>query len=78
MFVVLSDTVNTTIDGVAVTQTRFEPTKKMSSYLLAIVVSDYTCLTATQGDTLVTVITDSRSSLSCKVADGAETQTCFK
>ncbi|XP_070763200.1 aminopeptidase Ey [Enoplosus armatus] len=49
------DIVNTTIDGVAVTQTKFEPTKKMSSYLLAIVISDYTHISATQGDTLIRI-----------------------
>uniref|UniRef100_A0A3B4BEN2 Uncharacterized protein n=1 Tax=Periophthalmus magnuspinnatus TaxID=409849 RepID=A0A3B4BEN2_9GOBI len=31
------DVVNTTINGVAVTQTRFESTEKMSSYLLAVI-----------------------------------------
>uniref|UniRef100_A0A668A4Z3 Aminopeptidase n=1 Tax=Myripristis murdjan TaxID=586833 RepID=A0A668A4Z3_9TELE len=43
------------VDGVAVTQTRFEPTKRMSSYLLALVVSDYTHLSAKQGDTLIRI-----------------------
>ncbi|XP_040894081.1 aminopeptidase N-like [Toxotes jaculatrix] len=49
------DPVNTTIDGVAVTQTEFEPTEKMSTYLLAIIISDYTHLNATQGDTLIRI-----------------------
>ncbi|XP_029289080.1 aminopeptidase N-like [Cottoperca gobio] len=49
------DVVNTTIDGVALTQTKFEPTKTMSTYLLAIVISDYTHLSATQGDTLIRI-----------------------
>uniref|UniRef100_A0AAQ5YKG5 Aminopeptidase n=1 Tax=Amphiprion ocellaris TaxID=80972 RepID=A0AAQ5YKG5_AMPOC len=39
----------------AVTQTKFEPSKKMSSYLLAIVVSDYTHLRAKQEDTLIRI-----------------------
>uniref|UniRef100_A0A3P8RY14 Aminopeptidase n=1 Tax=Amphiprion percula TaxID=161767 RepID=A0A3P8RY14_AMPPE len=34
-----TDVVDATIDGVAVTQTKFEPSKKMSSYLLAIPVA---------------------------------------
>ncbi|KAK9517298.1 hypothetical protein VZT92_025181 [Zoarces viviparus] len=50
-----TDIVNTTMDGVAVTQTRFERTEKMSTYLLALVICDYTQLSATQGDTLIRI-----------------------
>ncbi|XP_051918183.1 aminopeptidase Ey-like [Hippocampus zosterae] len=50
-----TDAVNTTIDGIAVTRTTFEPTKKMSTYLLAVVISDYTHLTDTQGDILLRI-----------------------
>lgn len=49
------DVVNTTIDGVAVTQTHFEPTRKMSSYLLAVVVCDYTFIGAEQQSTLIRI-----------------------
>ncbi|XP_060892349.1 aminopeptidase N-like [Labrus mixtus] len=49
------DIVNITMDGAAVTRTNFEPTKKMSSYLLAIIVSDYTHIRSTQGDILIRI-----------------------
>ncbi|KAL6480693.1 hypothetical protein MHYP_G00117260 [Metynnis hypsauchen] len=42
------ETLNTTVDGTAVTITRFEPTQRMSSYLLALVVSDYTNVQSTE------------------------------
>lgn len=47
------DAVHTTLDGDAVMVTRFEPTEIMSTYLLAIIVSDYTNISTKQGDTLV-------------------------
>lgn len=50
-----TDVANITVDGVAVTQTRFEPTKKMSSYLLAVVVCDFTFIDAWQQDTLIRI-----------------------
>lgn len=41
------------MEGEEVTVTRFEPTETMSTYLLAIIVSDYTNISTNQGDTLV-------------------------
>ncbi|KAK5868073.1 hypothetical protein PBY51_012518 [Eleginops maclovinus] len=49
------DILNITIDGAAVRQTKFEPTEIMSTYLLAMVVSDYTHLSAKQGHTLIRI-----------------------
>ncbi|XP_068169617.1 aminopeptidase N-like isoform X2 [Antennarius striatus] len=52
-----TDIVDITVDGAALTLTRFEPTKKMSTYLLAIVISDYTHTRATQEDILIRIWT---------------------
>uniref|UniRef100_A0A8C5BIZ8 Aminopeptidase n=2 Tax=Gadus morhua TaxID=8049 RepID=A0A8C5BIZ8_GADMO len=43
------------ISEVDVTRTTFEPTEIMSSYLLALVVCDYSNLSAQQGDTLIRI-----------------------
>ncbi|XP_064168654.1 aminopeptidase N-like [Anguilla rostrata] len=49
------DTVNTTVNGTAVTQTRFEPTKKMSTYLLALIVSDYDFVVSEEDKVLIRI-----------------------
>ncbi|XP_068595934.1 aminopeptidase Ey-like [Brachionichthys hirsutus] len=52
-----TDILDITIDGETVTLTRFEPTKKMSTYLLAVIISDYTHISANQGDTVIRIWT---------------------
>ncbi|XP_008309650.1 aminopeptidase N-like [Cynoglossus semilaevis] len=50
-----TDIVNRTINGETVTQTKFEQTKVMSTYLLAIIVCDFANISATQGHTLIRI-----------------------
>lgn len=47
------EVVDATLDGHAVTVTSFEPTEIMSTYLLALIVSDFANISSRQGDTLV-------------------------
>uniref|UniRef100_A0A8C7TNS4 Aminopeptidase n=1 Tax=Oncorhynchus mykiss TaxID=8022 RepID=A0A8C7TNS4_ONCMY len=47
--------VNATVYTEAVTQTSFEPTKSMSTYLLALIVCDYSFISAREGDILIRI-----------------------
>ncbi|XP_076155196.1 aminopeptidase N-like [Alosa pseudoharengus] len=49
------DTVNVTIDKMEVTRTKFAPTPKMSTYLLAFIVSDYDFIQAMEGDVSIRI-----------------------
>ncbi|XP_062403701.1 aminopeptidase N-like [Sardina pilchardus] len=49
------ETVNETINGMDVTRTKFAPTPKMSTYLLAFIVSDYDFIEAAEGDVLIRI-----------------------
>uniref|UniRef100_H3CNZ6 Aminopeptidase n=1 Tax=Tetraodon nigroviridis TaxID=99883 RepID=H3CNZ6_TETNG len=49
------EVVDATLDGHAVTVTSFEPTEIMSTYLLALIVSDFANISSRQGDTLIRI-----------------------
>uniref|UniRef100_A0A8C6VXF7 Aminopeptidase n=1 Tax=Nothobranchius furzeri TaxID=105023 RepID=A0A8C6VXF7_NOTFU len=50
-----TDIANITVDGEALLKTTFESTPKMSTYLLAVIVSDYAHLEASQGQTEIRI-----------------------
>ncbi|KAJ8249447.1 hypothetical protein GJAV_G00235020 [Gymnothorax javanicus] len=49
------DIVHTSINGSAVIQTTFEPTKRMSTYLLALIVSDYNFVSSVEDKVLIRI-----------------------
>lgn len=69
------EAVQTTVDGDAVTVTRFEPTEIMSTYLLAVIVSDYTNTSTKQGDTLVKALQCSSQPTATSAGCGPSTLT---
>lgn len=52
----LLDVANTTKDGKEVTVTTFEPTSRMSTYLLAFIVSDFAMIDGSTKDSPIVVI----------------------
>ncbi|XP_074522826.1 aminopeptidase N-like [Halichoeres trimaculatus] len=58
-------------DGVPVRMTTFEPTKRMSTYLLAFIVSDFTCIQSTQNNNLLIRIWARRKAIDDKQGEYA-------
>ncbi|KAM8895416.1 aminopeptidase N-like isoform 1-T3 [Spinachia spinachia] len=59
------------IDGVPVRETTFEPTKKMSTYLLAFIVSDFDSIKSTMNNELLIRIWARRKAIECQQGDYA-------
>ncbi|XP_051235019.1 aminopeptidase N isoform X2 [Dicentrarchus labrax] len=65
------DTVDSVIDGVPVSVTTFEPTERMSTYLLAFIVSDFVKIQSTQNNSLLVRIWARRKAIADRQGDYA-------
>lgn len=65
------DTADSVIDGMPVRVTTFEPTKRMSTYLLAFIVSDFVNIQSTQNNNLLVRIWARRKAIEEKQGDYA-------
>ncbi|XP_035507669.1 aminopeptidase N-like [Morone saxatilis] len=65
------DTVDSVIDGVPISVTTFEPTERMSTYLLAFIVSDFVKIQSTQNNNLLIRIWARRKAIADRQGDYA-------